>query len=63
VVTESIDAEFRAYAALPEIKVEELNPWFCAESPAIKEILNVLSRHQKKDGLFRIRLIHRRKDY
>jgi hypothetical protein len=48
VVTESIDAEFRAYAALPEIKVEGLNPWFCAESPAIKEILNVLSRHQKK---------------
>ncbi len=48
VVAESIDAEFRAYLALPQIETDELHQWFCLDSPAIKEILNLLSRHQKK---------------
>lgn len=48
VVAESIDAEFRAYAALPDINPKELHRWFCIESPAIKEILNILTRLQKK---------------
>lgn len=48
VVAESIDAEFRAYMALPEINQEELNRWFCNNSPAMKEILNVLTRHREK---------------
>lgn len=48
VVTESIDAEFRAYAALPEIRVEELKKWFYPDSPAIKEITDILSRHKDR---------------
>lgn len=51
VVSESIDAEFRTYAALPEIKTDELYPWFCTNSPAIKEIINLVTRHQKKGWL------------
>jgi hypothetical protein len=48
VVTEANDAEFRAYAALPEVMTDELARWFCPESPAIKEIVNLLIRHRKK---------------
>lgn len=48
VVTEANDAEFRAYAALPEIRAEELDRWFCAKSPAYNEIRNILERHHKK---------------
>jgi len=48
VVTESVDAEYRAYAALPEICTSELNNWFCPDGPAINEITNLLVRHQKK---------------
>ena len=48
VIAESIDVEFRAYMALPNIKTDELQKWFCLESPAIKEIINLLLRHQKK---------------
>lgn len=48
VVVEANDAEFRAYAALPEISSEELGRWFCAGSPAINEIINLLTRHRKK---------------
>jgi hypothetical protein len=48
VVTEGIEAEFRAYQALPDIRTEELTRWFCADSPALKEILNLLNRHKKK---------------
>ncbi len=51
VVAEAVDAEFRAYAALPEVVTKDLRRWFCADGPAIKEILNILTRHQKKDGL------------
>jgi len=48
VVAEGIEAEFRAYQALPDFKTEELTKWFCADSPALKEILNLLNRHKKK---------------
>jgi hypothetical protein len=30
------------------VKTEELARWFYPESPAIKEIINLLNRHQKK---------------
>jgi len=46
VVTECIDAEFRVYAALPEINQEELVQWFCPQSPAMKEIMTLLQRHK-----------------
>lgn len=48
VVAEANDAEFRAYAALPEIRAEELVRWFCTGSPAYNEIRNILERHNKK---------------
>lgn len=48
VIAEANDAEFRAYAALPEIQTEELNQWFCSGSPAFNSIYNILSRHSKK---------------
>lgn len=48
IVTECVDAEFRAYQALPEIKVEELERWFVRDSPAYSEIVNVLIRHRSK---------------
>jgi len=49
VITEAIDAEFRAYAALPIINENDLLPWYCADGPALKEICNVLMRHKKKE--------------
>ncbi len=48
VITECIDAEFRAYSSLPQINQEELRRWFSADSPALKEIINLLTRHQKR---------------
>lgn len=48
VVAESIDAEFRSYMGLPEIHAEELRRWFIPDSPAFKEILNLLTRHRKR---------------
>lgn len=48
VISEANDAEFMAYAALPEIRVEELERWFCTESPALNEILNLLNCHRQK---------------
>lgn len=48
VVTEANDAEFRAYAALPEIRDDEIARWFCVGSPAYNEIRNILERHNKK---------------
>jgi FMN phosphatase YigB (HAD superfamily) len=48
VVAEAMDAEFQAYQSLPEIDLTPLSSWFCPGSPAIKEILNLLYRHQKK---------------
>jgi hypothetical protein len=46
VVTESIDAEFRAYVAIPEINEEELAQWFYPQSPAMKEIMTLIRRHK-----------------
>ena len=43
-----MDAEFAAYAALPEIRLEEIGRWFCPEGPAHREIVNLLKRHQQR---------------
>jgi hypothetical protein len=48
IVTECIDAEFRAYAALPEVNTDDLKTWFCPDSPAIKEITTLLGRHRQR---------------
>ena len=48
VIAESMDAEFRAYMALPEINIETLALWFVPGSPAMKEIVNILERHKKR---------------
>lgn len=48
VVAEAVDAEFRAYLALPAIRADELTRWFHPDGPAIKEVLNILNRNQKK---------------
>ena len=48
IVAEAIDAEFRAYEALPEIQTGQLERYFCAGSPAFKEITNILHRHKKR---------------
>lgn len=48
VIGEANDSEFRAYAALPEIRTDEIERWFCTGSPALNEILNLLNRHRQK---------------
>jgi len=48
IVTEAIEAEFRAYEALPGIQTVQLERFFCAGSPAFKEIANILHRHKKR---------------
>ncbi|MBW2000310.1 MAG: hypothetical protein JRJ29_20425, partial [Deltaproteobacteria bacterium] len=47
-VAEAIEAEFRAYEALPQIQTAQLERFFCAGSPAFKEIANILHRHNRK---------------
>lgn len=48
VVGNCIDAEFFAYRALPTIEKDELNKWFFPDSPALKEIIGVLSKHRER---------------
>jgi len=48
VIAEAVDAEFQAYQTLPGVNPSPLYSWFYPDSPAIKEILNLLYRHQKK---------------
>jgi hypothetical protein len=48
VVAEAVDAEFRAYSALPMTTNNDLLQWFCAQSPAINEIHNIVTRHRQK---------------
>lgn len=48
VVSQCVDAEFAAYAALPEIKTDEVNRWFWIDGPAYREILNLLVRHKER---------------
>jgi len=48
VVAACIDAEFSAYAALPEIKLDEVARWFSAEGPAYRDIRNLVTRHHKR---------------
>ncbi|RJP19442.1 MAG: hypothetical protein C4529_11270 [Deltaproteobacteria bacterium] len=48
VVSGCVDAEFAAYAALPEIKTDEINRWFCIDGPAYREIMNLLVRHKAR---------------
>lgn len=51
VVCEAIDAEFRAYALLPEIVTTDLQRWFCNDGPAYREIVNLLTRHRSKNWI------------
>jgi len=48
VVSACVDAEFAAYSALPEIKLDEVARCFCANSPAYREIANLVSRHSQR---------------
>lgn len=48
VVTACADAEFGAYAALPEICLDEARRWFCADGPALREIANLVTRHRQR---------------
>jgi len=48
VIAEAVDAEFQAYQTLPGVNPNPLYPWFYPDSPAIREILNLLYSHQKK---------------
>lgn len=48
VVSECIDAEFRAYAALPDVRIEEIDRWYTRDGPAFREIVNVLTRHRTR---------------
>lgn len=49
VVTEAVDAEFRAYTALPEIVTADLQRWFCGDGTAYREIVNLLTRHRARN--------------
>jgi len=48
IIAEAVDAEFQAYQRLPDVNPNLLYPWFYPESPAIKEILNLLHRHHQR---------------
>jgi hypothetical protein len=48
VVSACVDAEFAAYAALPEIRLDEVARWFCGGSPAYREIANLVTRHSQR---------------
>lgn len=48
VVATCVDAEFAAYAALPEIKLDEVGRWFCEDGPAYREIMNLVARHSQR---------------
>src|ERR1039458_6771585 len=48
VVAACIDAEFAAYAALPEIKLDEVERWFRADGPAYRDIRNLVTRHHHR---------------
>ena len=48
VVSACVDAKFGAYAAPPEIRLDEVARWFCDHSPAYPEIENVVTRHSQR---------------
>ncbi len=48
VVAACIDAEFAAYAALPEIRLDEVERWFRADGPAYRDIRNLVTRRQRR---------------
>lgn len=48
VISPCVDAEFAAYAALPEIKTDEINRSFSIDAPAYREIMNLLVRHKAR---------------
>jgi len=48
VVAACIDAEFAAYAALPEIRLGEAERWFHLDGPAYADIRNLVTRHHKR---------------
>lgn len=48
VVAEAIDAEFAAYAALPELAPEALERRFVPDGPAFRGVMHVLVRHRER---------------
>lgn len=48
VVSEGVDAEFRAYAALPNVRTEEISEWYVRDGPAYREIVGLLTRHRER---------------
>ncbi len=48
IVGECVDAEFAAYAALPEIRTDQLKRWFAVNSPAYREVLHILTHHRQR---------------
>jgi len=49
VVTEGVDAEFRAYQGLPDFDATPLELWFWEDGPAYAAILNILTRHRERN--------------
>lgn len=48
VVASCMDAEFEAYSALPEVKLEGVRRWFSLDGPAYREIATLVTRHQRR---------------
>ncbi len=49
VVTEAVETEFKAYTMLPQIiPVSIIEKWFVPDSPAFKEIMNLVLRHKER---------------
>jgi len=48
IVIEALDAEFAAYAALPEVVPEKLFRWYSKKGAAHRQILHILTRHKER---------------
>lgn len=48
VVSACVDAKFGAYAGPPELRLDDIAGWFCDNSPAYREIENVVTRHSQR---------------
>ncbi|MBU1412141.1 hypothetical protein KKC22_11555, partial [Myxococcota bacterium] len=49
IVSEAVDAEFRAYQSLPDFDAANLSQWFWEDGPAHSGILNILTRHRERN--------------
>jgi hypothetical protein len=47
-ISDGVEAEFRAYAALPGVRKEEIDRRFFRDGPAHREIVNLLIRHKAR---------------